>query len=89
MTTARKQEASGVESDRHETGGDKLPAELLLVEQSGVKREFPQPSVGKGIFKAVDTVRRGGRHLREVKVVSRQKAVARWKSDGRRWVRVT
>jgi hypothetical protein len=88
VTTAGKEQTSAPDSDRHETGRDGLSADLIVVEQSGAKREFPQPSVHEGIVKAKDAVRRDGRHLREVKVVSRREAVARWKSDGRDWRRV-
>jgi len=88
MMTARKRVAPAAESDRHETSGDKIPADLILVEQSGAKHELPQPSVSKGIREAEKAVRRGGRRLRELKVVAGKQAVARWKSDGQEWQRV-
>ncbi len=67
---------------------DPRPANLVLVEQSGAKHEIPQPSAVEGVAEAEQAIDRHGRHLREVKVVSRNKAVARWKADELGWRRV-
>lgn len=64
------------------------PANLILIEQSGVKREIPQPSAASGILEAEEAMHRHGSQLREVKVVSRHQAVARWKAGGMGWQRV-
>ena len=75
-------------SDRRDVGRGAFPANLVLIEQSGVKREIPQPSAVKGMIEAERAMHRHGRYLREVKVISRNKAVARWKADELRWRRV-
>jgi hypothetical protein len=75
-------------SDRRDMGRGAFPANLVLVEQSGAKREIPQPSAVKGMIEAERAMHRVGRHLREVKVISRNKAVARWKADQLNWRRV-
>ncbi len=67
---------------------DVHPAHLVLIDQSGAKREIPQASAATGMIEAEQAMRRPGRHLREVKVVSRNKAIARWKADNLRWRRV-
>jgi len=64
------------------------PANLILVEQSGVKREIPQPSTASGIIEAEQAMHRHGNQLREVKVVSRHQAIARWKVSELGWQRV-
>ena len=64
------------------------PANLILVEQSGVKREIPQPSAASGIIEAEQAMHRHGNQLREVKVVSRHQAIARWKASELGWQRV-
>lgn len=64
------------------------PANLILVEQSGVKREIPQPSAASGIIEAEQAMHRHGNQLREVKVVSRHQAIARWKVSELGWQRV-
>jgi hypothetical protein len=64
------------------------PAKLILIEQSGVKREIPQLSAARGIIEAEQAMYRHGSRLREVKVVSRHRAVARWKAGGLGWQRV-
>ena len=64
------------------------PANLILVEQSGVKREIPQPSTASGIIEAEQAMHRHGNQLREVKVVSRHQAIARWKASELGWQRV-
>ena len=64
------------------------PANLIIVEQSGVKREIPQPSAASGIIEAEQAMHRHGNRLREVKVVSRHQAIARWKASELGWQRV-
>ena len=64
------------------------PAALILVEQSGVKWEIPQPSAATGIMEAEQAMHRHGSRLREVKVVSRHRAIARWKPGELGWQRV-
>jgi len=64
------------------------PANLILIEQSGVKREIPQPSAASGIREAEQAMHRHGSRLREVKVVSRHRAIARWKAGEMGWQRV-
>ena len=64
------------------------PANLILVEQSGVKREIPQPSAASGMIEAEQAMHRHGNRLREVKVVSRHQAIARWKVSELGWQRV-
>jgi hypothetical protein len=64
------------------------PANLILVEQSGVKREIPQPSAASGIIEAEQAMHRHGNGLREVKVVIRHQAIARWKVSELGWERV-
>ena len=64
------------------------PAALILVEQSGVKWEIPQPSAATGIIEAEQAMHRHGSRVREVKVVSRHRAVARWKAGELGWQRV-
>ena len=64
------------------------PAKLVLIEQSGTKREIPQPSADTGMAAAEQVIHRDGSHLREVKVVSKNKAVARWKAYELHWRRV-
>ena len=64
------------------------PAKLILVEQSGVKREIPQPSAATGMIEAEQAMHRHGNQLREVKVVSRHQAIARWKASELGWQRV-
>lgn len=75
-------------SAQTDTPGDPRPANLVLVEQSGVKHEIPQPSPGDGIAGAEQAMHDPGLHLREVKVVSEHKAIARWKASDLRWRRV-
>ena len=77
-----------VVSDRSEAVPDARPAHLILVEQSGAKREIPQPSAVRGMVEAERAMHRHGLHLREIKVVSRHKAIARWKAGELGWQRV-
>ncbi|MGO9221956.1 MAG: hypothetical protein ACLP5E_29940 [Streptosporangiaceae bacterium] len=69
------------------TGGPR-PANLVLVEQSGAKHEIPQPSPDDGMAGAEQAMHDPGLHLREVKVVSEHKAIARWKASDLGWRRV-
>ncbi len=71
-----------------ETPGDARPAHLVLVEQSGAKHEIPQPSPGEGMAEAEHVMHDPGLHLREVKVVTEHKAIARWKASELGWRRV-
>ncbi len=75
-------------SDRSDAVPDGRPAHLILVEQSGAKREIPQPSAVSGMIEAEQAMHRHGLHLREIKVVSRHKAIARWKAGQLGWQRV-
>ena len=64
------------------------PANLILIEQSGVKREIPQASAATGIIEAEEAMHRHGSQLREIKLVSRHRAIARWKAGELGWQRV-
>jgi len=64
------------------------PASLILIEQSGAKHEIPQPSCAIGMAGAEQAMRRPGLCLREIKVVSQHRAIARWKAGERGWRRV-
>jgi hypothetical protein len=64
------------------------PAHLVLVEQSGAKQEIPQPSTVQAMIEAQQAIHRLGHHLREVKVISRHTAVARWRAGELSWRRV-
>ncbi len=64
------------------------PANLILIEQSGTKWEIPQPSAATGIIEAEQAMHRHGSRLREIKVVSRHRAIARWKVGELGWQRV-
>ena len=75
-------------SDRSDAAPDARPAQLILVEQSGAKRQIPQPSAVSGMIEAEQAMHRPGLHLREIKVVSQHKAIARWKAGELGWQRV-
>jgi len=64
------------------------PAHLILIEQSGVKWQIPQFSAASGIIEAEQAIDRHGSRLREVKLVSRHQAIARWKAGEDGWRRV-
>jgi hypothetical protein len=62
-------------------------AHLILVEQSGAKREIPQPSAHDAMIKAKQAMR-SGLHLREIKLIQEHTAVARWRAGELGWRRV-
>jgi hypothetical protein len=86
--TGDRQEVLKVVSDRKDAGSEARPANLILVEQSGAKREIAQPSAVTGMLEAEQAMQRPSHNLREIKVVSRNKALARWKADEQGWRRV-
>jgi hypothetical protein len=61
---------------------------LVLVERSGAKQDIPQPSTARAMLEAERAICRLGRRLREVKVVSKNTAIARWKADELHWHRM-
>ena len=61
---------------------------LVLIDRSGAKRKIRQPSAVQAIIEAEQAIRRQRHHLREVKVVSQHRAIARWKAAGLGWRRV-
>lgn len=63
-------------------------ARLVLVEQSGTKHDIPQPSTSHAMVEAHQAMRSRGGHLREVKVVAQNTAIARWRADELGWHRV-
>jgi len=63
-------------------------ASLILVEQSGAKREIPQPSPVVGMIAAERAMQGHGLRLREIKLVSQRRAIARWKVAELGWRRV-
>lgn len=77
-----------VVSENSNPAGETRSANLILIEQSGVKREIPQPSPLDGMVSAEQAMHERGHQLREIKVVSEHKAIARWKSDELGWRRV-
>ena len=77
-----------VVSERNDAAGTAGPASLILIEQSGAKHEIPQLSCLTGIAGAEQAMRRHDMRLREVKVVSQHRAIARWKAAGVGWRRV-
>ena len=64
------------------------PANLILIEQSGAKREIPQPSAIEGMIETKQAMQNHDSQLREVKVVSRHQTIARWKASELGWRRV-
>jgi hypothetical protein len=68
--------------------GETRPARLILIEQSGAKREIPQPSPVDGMAGAEQAMHEHGHQLREVKLVSEKTAIARWKAGELGWRRV-
>jgi hypothetical protein len=77
-----------VMNDHNDPGHAAPPVHLVLVEQSGAKQEIPQPSTAQAMIEAQQAIHRIGHHLREVKVISRHTAVARWRAGELSWRRV-
>jgi hypothetical protein len=77
-----------VVSSNSSPAGEIRPAHLILIEQSGAKREIPQPSPLDGMAGAEQAMHEHGHQLREVKLVSEKKAIARWKAGELGWRRV-
>jgi hypothetical protein len=75
-------------SDYNDAAAESRPANLILIEQSGAKRQIPQPSPLDGMVGAARAIHEHGHQLREVKVVSEHKAIARWKASELGWRRV-
>lgn len=75
-------------SENVNPAGEARPANLILIEQSGAKREIPQPSPLDGMAGAEQAMHEHGNQLREVKLVSEKKAIARWKAGQLGWRRV-
>jgi hypothetical protein len=72
----------------NEAAGKARPANLILIDQSGAKREIPQDSPDRGMIEAEEAMQRPDLRLREVKVVSQHTAIARWKAGELGWRRV-
>jgi hypothetical protein len=77
-----------VVNERNDEADACRPASLILIEQSGAKHQIPQLSCVSGMAGAEQAMRHPGLHLREVKVVSQHRAIARWKAGERGWRRV-
>ncbi len=75
-------------NDRNDVTRGGRPAHLVLVEQSGAKQEIPQPSTAQAMIQAEQAIHDHGDHLREVKVISKHTAVARWRPGELSWRRV-
>jgi hypothetical protein len=75
-------------NDRSGTRRRASPAKLVIVEQSGAKQEIPQPSAVEGMIEANRAMHGHECHLREVKVVIKNRAVARWRAGDMAWRRV-
>jgi hypothetical protein len=74
-------------SDKEQVGGPGV-THLVLVDRSGAKQDIPQPSTARAMLEAERAIRRLGRRLREVKVISQNTAIARWKADELHWQRI-
>ena len=79
---------TGMNRNPDDTAEDVPQARLILVEQSGAKREIPQSSPVRGMIEAERAIQRHGPRLREVKLVSQHRAIARWKAEELGWRRV-
>ncbi len=77
-----------VVTENSNSPGGSRPANLILIEKSGAKREIPQPSPLDGMAGAEQAMHEQGHQLREIKVVSEHKAIARWKAYELGWRRV-
>lgn len=86
-TGASRVVVTGVSANTN-PAGETRPANLILIEQSGAKREIPQPSPLDGMAGAEQAMHEHGHQLREVKLVSEKKAIARWKAGELGWRRV-
>jgi hypothetical protein len=86
--TGACREVLPIVSDRSDAVPGACSAHLILVEQSGAKRQIPQPSAVSGMIEAEQAMHRHGLHLREIKVVSQHQAIARWKAGEPGWQRV-
>jgi hypothetical protein len=75
-------------SDSNDVEPGSRPANLILVEQSGAKHEIPGPSAAEAMAEAEQAMHDPGLHLREIKLVSRHTALARWRTSERGWQRV-
>jgi hypothetical protein len=75
-------------SERPQTVENASSANLILIEQSGVKHAIPQSSPDRGMAEAEQAMRRHGQRLREIKVVRQHTAIARWKAGELGWRRV-
>jgi hypothetical protein len=75
-------------NERDDAAAAGRPASLILIEQSGAKHQIPQLSCVSGMAGEEQAMSRPGLHLREVKVVSEHRAIARWKAGERGWRRV-
>jgi hypothetical protein len=78
----------GNRNERNGRARQASPAKLVIVEQSGAKKEIPQPSAVKGMIEAANAMHSHDCPLREVKVVIKNRAVARWKAGEVAWRRV-
>jgi len=67
---------------------DSPTAHLVLVEQSGTKHDIPQPSTVEAMIEAEYAMDSANWPLRQVKVIIRHTAVARWKAGELGWRRV-
>src|SRR5579863_6776922 len=86
--TGARRRVVTVVSENIKPAGETRPAHLILIEQSGAKREIPQRSPLDGMAGAEQAMHDHGHQLREVKLVSEKRAIARWKAGELGWRRV-